>query len=148
MIHAWEENPGCPSCGLPTPGGRMGQNPLSPDLAETSCDSTGYLHLKWEKKSIYNQGMIRKWASRKLQSIWGLSTSSHSLFEREKEQRNRESTRNTSPTEMVSSHESELLLAPMKSVCLACFFYEIRFLHCSSLSARLHVLLANGVARG
>lgn len=49
------------------------------------------------------------------------------LLKRQKEQRNQETTRNTSPTEMVLPHKSELLLAPEKSVCLGCFSVKLGF---------------------
>lgn len=49
------------------------------------------------------------------------------LFKRQKQQRKQESARDTSPTEMVSAHKSELLLAPKKSVCLACFSMKLGF---------------------
>lgn len=49
------------------------------------------------------------------------------LFKRLKEQRNQETARDTSATEMVSPRKSELLLAPKESVCLACFSMELGF---------------------
>lgn len=69
------------------------------------------------------------------------------MFNTQKEQRNQEASRDSSPTEVVLPYNSELFLLPKKSVCLASFFYEIRFLHqFSSLPSPLHVLLANNTS--